>query len=455
MTKTSAGAHGRQGEGPPDSGFSSPPAPDQAPASGAHGGPVRSQPGGPGRRNRPTPAATLASLLEGLGRLPGQLQRQWGRLPLMDRWLASELLGPLLFGVAAFTTVSLSVGVVFELVRRVSESGLPVTAAFQVLLLRLPSFLVLSFPMATLMATLLAYSRLSSTSELTALRSIGVATWRMVVPALVVAALMSGLTFVFNDVIVPRANLAASITFDRALGRALSSERGKDVVYSRFGTIQGNDPAAPAKEGLAQLFYAQEFRDGVMVDVTVLDFSHQGQQQIMTAQKGIWNEKRSLWEFLNGRIVNINPADNTTTSAQFDRYFYPFTSAPIQVAKLPSNAEEMTAAQAIKAEQLLEQAGDEKEARRLRVRIQEKFAFPFISLVFGLIGSSLGVRPNSRTSRSQGFGISVLLIFGYYLMSFIFSSLGVKGTLFPILAAWMPVWIGLGGGLLLLRQASR
>ncbi len=176
-------------------------------------------------------------MVKALGLLPRRVQRQWSQLPLMDRWLAGELLGPLLFGVAAFTTVSLSVGVVFELVRRVAESGLPVMAAFQVLMLRLPSFLVLSFPMATLMATLLAYSRLSSTSELTALRSIGVATWRMVLPALVVAGLMSGLTFVFNDVIVPRANLAASITFDRALGRALSSERGKDVVYSRFGSI--------------------------------------------------------------------------------------------------------------------------------------------------------------------------------------------------------------------------
>ena len=31
----------------------------------------------------------------------------WERLPLMDRWLSGELLGPLLFGVAAFTTVSL------------------------------------------------------------------------------------------------------------------------------------------------------------------------------------------------------------------------------------------------------------------------------------------------------------------------------------------------------------
>lgn len=65
------------------------------------------------------------------------------------------------------------------------------------------------------------------------------------------------------------------------------------------------------------------------------------------------------------------------------------------------------------------------------------------------------MRPNSRTSRSQGFGISVLLIFGYYLMSFIFSSLGIKGTLFPFVAAWAPVAIGLGAGVYLLRQASR
>ena len=452
MTRSAADTKGRRDGDRPDPPQSSPPAADPAQS--------RFDPTKPGRPpfQPPVtqhPVAALASTIESLQRLPAKAQRLWTRLPLMDRWLASELLGPLLFGVAAFTTVSLSVGVVFELVRRVSESGLPFTAAFQVLMLRLPGFLVLSCPMATLMATLLAYSRLSSTSELTALRSIGVATWRMVVPALVVAGLMSGLTFMFNDVIVPRANLAASITFDRALGRALSSERGKDVVYSRFGSIQAQDPGAPAQNGLAQLFYAREFREGVMVDVTVLDFSHQGQQQIMTAQKAIWNEKRSLWEFLNGRIVTINPSDNSTTSANFDRYFYPFTSAPIQVAKLPTNSEEMTAAQAIRAEQLLVQAGDQKEARRLRVRIQEKFAFPFISLVFGLIGSSLGVRPNSRTSRSQGFGISVLLIFGYYLMSFIFSSLGVKGTLYPILAAWMPVWIGLGGGLLLLRQASR
>jgi lipopolysaccharide export system permease protein len=151
----------------------------------------------------------------------------------------------------------------------------------------------------------------------------------------------------------------------------------------------------------------------------------------------------------------VDVESGLTTSADFDNYFYPFTRAPMDVGALPSDAAQMTVAQAVRAERLLIQAGDDKEARRLRVRIQEKFAFPAICLVFGLIGSSLGVRPNARTSRSQGFGISVLLIFGYYLMSFIFSSLGIKGTLSPFFAAWMPVFIGLGGGLVLLKQASR
>jgi lipopolysaccharide export system permease protein len=400
-----------------------------------------------------SPAIPIHLQLRRLLLLP---QRLWQRLPLMDRWLTSELIGPLLFGVAAFTVVSLSVGVVFELVRKVAEAGLPPLVAMQVLGLRLPSFLVLSFPMATLMATLLGYSRLSGSSELTALRSIGVSTRRMVMPALMVAIVMTALTFFFNDVIVPSSNRVASNTLDTALGRALSSEHGSNVVYSRFGPVSVQDGDQLRTEtGLAQLFYAREStRDG-MQDVTLLDFSRSGQQQMLIAKSAVWNDQRSVWEFRNGRLINIEAAGSRTTSAEFDRYYYPFTSAPRDVAKLPSNAEEMTVGQAIRAERLLAEAGDVKEARRLRVRIQEKFAFPAICLVFGLIGSSLGVRPNARTSRSQGFGISVLLIFGYYLMSFIFSSLGVKGTLLPLFAAWLPVSIGLAAGLYLLRQASR
>ena len=380
-------------------------------------------------------------------------RRQWGRIPLLDRWLLGELVGPLLFGIAAFTAVSLSVGVVFELVRRVAESGLPLWAAAQVLLLNLPAFLVLAFPMATLMATLLAYSRLSGNSELTALRSVGVSTRRMVLPALALALVMSLLTFVFNDAIVPRANLAAANTLNRALGQAIATETADNTLYSRFGPLTA--PDGQVGQGLSQLFYARRFEKGQMKDVTVLDFSRIGQRQMLTAQTGTWNPAAGMWEFRQGRLISVDETGGQTTSAEFERYLYPLGQGPVEVAQLPTDANQMTVAQARRAERLLAEANNLKEARRLRVRIQEKFAFPAICLVFGLVGSALGVRPNSRTSRSQGFGISVLLIFGYYLMSFIFSSLGVKGTLWPVVSAWMPVLIGLAAGAWLLRQASR
>ena len=373
-------------------------------------------------------------------------------VPLLDRWLLGELISPLLFAIAAFTVVSLSLGVMFELVRQIVNSGLPVLIAVQVLFQRLPSFLVISFPMATLMAALLAYSRLSANSELTALRSVGVTATRMIIPALVLAVLMTGLTFIFNDVVVPRSNRSAEITLARALGKAIASEKGDNVIYSRFGRVR--QPDGSTRKGLVQLFYASKFRDGTMQDVTVLDYSRSGVTQMLIAKTGEWNQKEAMWEFFNGQILALTPS-GSTNSGEFDRYLYPLSAAPLRIAQLPKDANNMTVSEALEAQQLLQNAGDIKGARKLEVRIQEKFTLPMACVVFGLIGASLGAKPNSRTSRSQGFGISVVLILVYYVLSFSFSSLGVKGTLSPFLAAWSPVVISLAGGGFLLRQASQ
>ncbi len=382
------------------------------------------------------------------------IEKKWNRLELIDRWLLSELVSPLLFAISAFTVVSLSVGVMFDLVRKIVESGLPVQVAIKVLFLQLPGFLVLSFPMAVLMATLLAYSRLSANSELKALRSLGITTTRMIIPALILAIIMTCLTFIFNDIIVPTSNRNAEITLKQALGKSISTEKGDDIIYSRFGRIISDNDRSNDSKGLVQLFYAKEFRSGEMRGVTVLDFSRLGYTQMLVSEKAIWNLGETKWEFVNGKILTLSPNGSTTT-AQFQRYLYPLDSGPIRIAKLPKSANDMTVLQALRAEKLYENAGNIKESRRMKVRIQEKFTLPIACIVFGLIGSSLGAKPNSKTSRSQGFGTSVVLILTYYVLSFSFSSLGVKGTLVPWIAAWSPVFISLLGGGFLLKQASR
>jgi len=376
-------------------------------------------------------------------------------IPLIDRWLLGQLLPPMLFAIGSFTAVSLSVGIMFDLVRKIVEFGLPFQVALKVLILKLPGFLVLSFPMSMLLATLLAYGKLSSNSELLALKSLGVANRRIIFPAVLLSIFMTLLTFTFNDSLVPISNRVAENTMRTSLGKAISSEEGKHIMFSRYGSqLDKSNKVSDSNENLTHIFYAKYFRNNFMEEVTLIDFSRIGMEQILKAEKGEFDQNKNLWIFYDGRLT-ITQDSGDISFINFNEYKYPLGEGPRELAKVPSDANDMTVRQAIKAESLYRQAGNNKEARKMRVRIQEKFTLPAACIVFGLIGSSFGVRSISRSSKSQGFGLSVLMIFGYYLLSFFSSSLGVKGIFNPVLAAWAPVFLSINLSMFLLSKASK
>ena len=380
----------------------------------------------------------------------------WYSIPLIDRWLLGQIIPPMIFAISAFTIISLSVGVMFDLIRKTVEFGLPLFIALKVLFFSLPSFLVLSFPMSVLLSTLLAYGKLSSNSELLALKSLGIKTSRIISPAIALSIFMTGLTFYFNDNLVPVSNKLAETTLRAGIGSSFSGEGGKDnIMFSRYGSRINAGTKKPTKTNtyLTHIFYAQWYENNTMQGVTVLDFSREDLQQILKATSATFDRKISSWIFSDGSIVTIDPSGQTT-NIKFQEYTYPFVEGPMELAKVPRDATKMTLKQALKAEKIYKKTGNIKEIRRIQVRIQEKFTLPFACLVFGLIGSSLGSKSNLRSSKSQGFGLSVILILIYYVMSFVFSSFGVKGLLTPIFAAWLPVLISLGGGVYFLRKSS-
>ena len=380
----------------------------------------------------------------------------WNSIPLIDRWLIAQILPPMLFAISAFTVISLSVGVMFDLIRKIVEFGLPLFLAIKVLFFSLPNFLVLSFPMAVLLSTLLAYGKLSANSELLALKSLGIKTSRIIAPAIAVSILMTGLTFYFNDNLVPASNKLAESNLRAGIGSSFSSEEGKDnIMFSRYGSRIESATNKPTKINtfLTHIFYASWFENNIMQGVTVLDFSRQDIQQILKAKSAVFDKENSSWIFSDGSIVSVDQGGQTT-NIQFKKYSYPFVEGPLDLARVPKDATEMSLKQALEAERIYKETGNLKEIRRIQVRIQEKFTLPFACLVFGLIGSSLGSKSNLRSSKSQGFGLSVILILVYYVMSFVFSSFGVKGVLSPIIATWLPVLISMGGGIYFLRKAS-
>lgn len=372
-------------------------------------------------------------------------------LTVMDRYVLSELVGPFLFGVGAFSSILLSVGALFELVRTVTESGLAWAIALEILVLRLPNFVAMALPMATLLSTLMVYGRLSNDSELIALRSCGVSVQRLILPALLMSFMVTGLTFAFYEIVVPAANYRASTTLETALKQEKPPFREGNILHQEFRKV--TRPDGSEEDILSRIFYAKQFDGRLMKGLTILDFSQDGVSQIIVAQSASWNFKQNRWDFYNGTIYLVAPNGTYRSILRFKQQQLQLPKTPFDLAMRGRDYGEMNIAQSESYLKLLRQGGDESRIRKLEVRIQQRYAFPFICIVFGLVGAALGIQPR-RTSRATGFGISVIIIFGYYLVSFMANSLGLIGTISPFWAAWSPTILGLGAsGLLLMRVA--
>ena len=372
-------------------------------------------------------------------------------LSVMNRYIISELILPFLFGMGIFTSLGLSIGAVFELVRKVTESGLPIGIAIEILILKMPEFIVLAFPMSILLATLMAYSRLSSDSELIALRSIGISVYRLIVPAIAFSLLIVGITFIFNNFIAPAANHQAKITLNQALNQTKPSFKERNIIYPEYQNILDAD--GEKKNIMTRLFYAEEFDGTRMKNLTILDRSQKQANQIITASSAEWNMAENVWDFYDGTIYLIGADSSYRNVIHFQHQQLALPKTAFDLAKKNRKADEMNIFEAIEYLKIIELGSDEKEIRKLKVRIQEKIALPFVCLVFALIGAAIGAKPQN-SGKATGFGICIGLIFSYYLMTFIFSSLGIGGIISPFMAAWLPNFVGFGLAGLLLKGVT-
>jgi lipopolysaccharide export system permease protein len=385
-------------------------------------------------------------------RLPFQLPFWSFKLSVMDRYLLTELLLPFLFGVGVFSSLGVSIGILFELIRRVTESGLPLSIAFQVLLLQLPQFIAYSLPTSTLLATLMTYSRLSSDSELTALKACGVSVYRMIMPALALCILVTGLTFAFNELVVPAANYKATTTLAEALNREEPSFRERNILYQEFR--EARDENGDSEDVLSRLFYAKRFDGRQMLGLTILDFSQEGLDQIVSAKSAVWNSDQSTWDFSDGTIYVVSADGSFRNIVKFEEQQLQLPRAPLDLASRRRDYDEMNIAQSLEYLDVLKQSGGNSRIQKLKVRIHQKVALPFVCISFGLVGAALGARLE-RTGRATGFAVTLIIIFGYYLLVIVTGSIAQLGYIPPMLGAWIPNIFGLAAAGWLLVRSSK
>jgi lipopolysaccharide export system permease protein len=374
-------------------------------------------------------------------------------ISVMDRYIFTQLLMPFLFGVGAFSSIVLAIGGLFDLVRQVAEAGLPIMVAVEVMALKMPLFVVYSFPMSLLLAGMMTYGRFSADSEMIAFRSCGISIYRLILPAVVLSIVVTGVTFLFNELVVPVANQRATTTLTQALKQDKPTFKKDNIIVPEYKEIERD---GKKEQVLVRLFYAEKFDGKTMTGLTIVDRSQQdkGLSQILNARSAVWNADRNTWEFSNGTIYLIAPDASYRNIVTFQHQQLQLPKSPFDLAAPDKNTDDMSVAELMDYADQIRLSGDKKKILSVAVKIQTKLAFPFVCLVFGLMGTAMGIRPQ-RTGKATSFGVSVLLIFGYYLMMFVCAALGQAEILSPFLAGWLPNFIGLAIGGWLVAQAAK
>ena len=366
-------------------------------------------------------------------------------ISLLDRYLLKEIIVFFLFSVGLFSSLGVALGTLSDLAYKVTEYDLPIKTAIEIFLLNIPEFVAYALPISVLLATLLTYGSLSNNSELIALRSVGISIYRLIIPALLFAFVVTNITFFFNEFIVPIANEKATVFQEKHMPIDLLDLQKQNLVYPEYQIVA-------QEKKLKRLFYAQRFDGKIFHNLTILNWSEDTLTQIITCKTAQWNDYKNVWDLFQ---VEIEYLDERKTK-YFSHQQFPFTQALLAFAKQDIDLFEMNIFQAQNYLDIIKVSGDRKKTLLFQVRIQQKIAFPFICLVFACIGSMVGIS-SQQINRARGFGLCICIVFSYYLLAFLVGALGLLGTLSPFLAAWLPNFFGftISGWLLIQHNVIR
>jgi len=354
---------------------------------------------------------------------------------LLDRYLWRHLRGLFLFGVGLFT-MFLMVNHLFFLARLVLAEGATFLVALELLSYRLPYFLAFSFPMAMLLASLMAISRLSDGQEITAMRTAGISLRRIATSVAVAGVLVTIGTLVINEAIVPPMEDRYEVVFARVAGRPQTT-----IDRVLFRDEQG---------GIESVYFVRRFAadDGHMEGVSVTQYEDGKLRRVIDAATARYVDGR--WEFQTGTMYLFT--GGTIVESRFKRMDVGLRRTPREIAIPQKPTTDMSFRELLAYIRILER--NRENVTRYYVELHSKIAVPTSALLFALLAVPLGLRPH-RSGPSVGLGLTILVLLCYYILISITMTLGQGGRLAPIVAAWLPNFALAGGAMLLLQRVDR
>lgn len=343
---------------------------------------------------------------------------------LLYTYLATEMLAP-------FFASFLIMNCVFFLVKLIPflnfvlELKIDLSDFIRLFAYLFPNIFLYSIPMAAMMGVTIGFARLSSDSEILALKASGISMYNIIPPVVIVTAIISLFTAYFSMKLIPLSEIAMKQLTYQLLKEKVNKGIKPHVFTEALGDV---------------VVYVGDIEKGTgnWTDVWVSDMRGVTNPIITMASTG---HMESNIEDMNVTIVLQHgslhkPNKEDVQIVEFDQY-------QINIPLRPPNskATKVKKRNVLSMGELLEESKDEsqpiKSRRALLIEFHKRLVLPAGCLLISLIGLPLGLqaRPGKKAIGIQaGLGIFIL----YYIFFTIGKSLAEDATLPIWLAMWGP-----------------
>jgi LPS export ABC transporter permease LptG len=349
-------------------------------------------------------------------------------LRTLDAWVLSSFLKYLIYVQAAMLML-FSMGRYMAMAPDLVKNDIPFSVFGTYLWVFLPHMLSHTIPLGTMLAALISLGIMAKHNETTAIRCGGTSLFRLVLPILFCATLISVFMFVLNDQVLPAANHQAEDLRDQIAGKPrVARSSSSHFVYAqdqRSLYVFDRFVVPHAKAGLEE--------KAQFLGLTVLRSDSVGRiVDVIDVRTAAWNGRS--WTLRAGwRATFVD--EETVQHDDFREMELAAMEAPGYFEAERANPDELTFPEYRRYIAAQESAGYPTGA--MHVKLQRRVAFPAATAVLVLLGLPFGFRVGRRGAL-YSVGVAVILGLAYYIAMAFFEKLGLAEYLPPVMAAWAP-----------------
>lgn len=284
----------------------------------------------------------------------------------------------------------------------------------------MPLFILYSFPIAALIATIFTINNMTRNSEVAAAKAGGVSFHRILLPVGLVGALLTVGALGLSELVPIATRAKAELQGEHDDRRSTRS----DFVYR-------------SREGYVYTIQRLNRQQGRITGLSVERAGDEPQTASLhiVAEEATYSPEDGTWMLHNGH-ARLLLGRGTESAFRFQRLFTPgFDETPDKLLAVPKEPEEMGYRELGEFIEAIERSGG--RAAELTVERAQKLAIPVATLIIILFAAPLANQA-PRGGAAYGVGISLAVTIFYLMLFKVAGAAGESGVMSPMLAAWLP-----------------